>query len=122
MGLPFNTGINSIDTSTPETSIWAPTGRVAQEVGGQLRVHHLGDCGPLQDTLKEGRAFYAYFKRRMRVIGRNLEHLKILPGAFVVVGDYEGVSSAVPRAPVPPNFPAASISVWLLPRTLALEP
>jgi len=38
-------------------------------------------------TLEEGRGFYADIKRRMRLIGRNPEHLKILPGAFVVVGD-----------------------------------
>ena len=33
------------------------------------------------------RAFYADVKGRMRVIGRDPDHLKILPGAFVVVGD-----------------------------------
>jgi alkanesulfonate monooxygenase len=33
------------------------------------------------------RAFYADVKGRMQRIGRNREHMKILPGAFVVVGD-----------------------------------
>src|SRR6202142_985679 len=39
--------------------------------------------GPLPDAQK----LYADIKGRMEKIGRNLEHLKILPGAFVVVGD-----------------------------------
>jgi alkanesulfonate monooxygenase len=39
--------------------------------------------GPLAD----GQKLYADIKGRMEKIGRNPEHLKILPGAFVVVGD-----------------------------------
>src|SRR6202167_920769 len=39
--------------------------------------------GPLAD----GQKFYADIKDRMEKVGRNPEHLKILPGAFVVVGD-----------------------------------
>src|SRR3989440_11474254 len=39
--------------------------------------------GPLAD----GQKLYADIKDRMEKIGRNPEHLKILPGAFVVVGD-----------------------------------
>ncbi len=39
--------------------------------------------GPLADAQK----LYADIKGRMEKIGRNPEHLKILPGAFVVVGD-----------------------------------
>ena len=39
--------------------------------------------GPLADAQK----LYADIKGRMAKIGRNPEHLKILPGAFVVVGD-----------------------------------
>jgi FMN-dependent oxidoreductase (nitrilotriacetate monooxygenase family) len=34
-----------------------------------------------------GRALYVDVKQRMVKLGRNPEHLKILPGAFVVVGD-----------------------------------
>ena len=37
--------------------------------------------------LEGGRAFYADVKRRMEVLGRSREDLKILPGAFVVVGN-----------------------------------
>jgi alkanesulfonate monooxygenase len=39
--------------------------------------------GPLAD----GQKLYADIKGRMEKVGRNPEHLKILPGAFVVVGD-----------------------------------
>ena len=39
--------------------------------------------GPIAD----GRELYADIKGRMAAIGRNPDHLKILPGAFVVVGD-----------------------------------
>ncbi|MEP9378722.1 LLM class flavin-dependent oxidoreductase [Aquabacter sp. CN5-332] len=38
-------------------------------------------------SLEAGRAFYADVKGRMEKIGRNRDHLKILPGALVVVGD-----------------------------------
>ena len=41
--------------------------------------------GPLED----GRRLYADIKGRMARIGRNPDHLKILPGAFVVLGDSE---------------------------------
>jgi alkanesulfonate monooxygenase len=37
--------------------------------------------------LAGGRALYADIKGRMAQLGRNPDHLKILPGAFVVVGD-----------------------------------
>ncbi len=38
-------------------------------------------------TIDDARAFYADIKSRMERVGRNPDHLKILPGAFVVVGD-----------------------------------
>ena len=37
--------------------------------------------------LADGAAFYADMKGRMEKVGRDPDHLKILPGAFVVVGD-----------------------------------
>ena len=39
--------------------------------------------GPIADA----RAFYADVKSRAAKVGRNPDHIKILPGAFVVVGD-----------------------------------
>jgi alkanesulfonate monooxygenase len=38
-------------------------------------------------TLESGRHFYADVKARMDRLGRNRDHLKILPGAFIVLGD-----------------------------------
>ncbi|HKV13765.1 MAG TPA: LLM class flavin-dependent oxidoreductase, partial [Reyranella sp.] len=37
--------------------------------------------------IEAGRAFYADVKSRAAKVGRNPDHIKILPGAFVVVGD-----------------------------------
>ena len=38
-------------------------------------------------NLADGKAIYGDIKGRMREIGRNPDHLKILPAAFIVVGD-----------------------------------
>jgi alkanesulfonate monooxygenase len=38
-------------------------------------------------SLDDGKRFYADVKSRMKKLGRSPEHLKILPGAFVIVGD-----------------------------------
>jgi alkanesulfonate monooxygenase len=38
-------------------------------------------------SLSDGQKLYADIKGRMDRLGRNRDHLKILPGAFVVVGD-----------------------------------
>ncbi len=38
-------------------------------------------------SLSDGQKLYADIKGRMGKVGRNPEYLKILPGAFVVVGD-----------------------------------
>ncbi|MFD2427783.1 hypothetical protein ACFSUK_05280 [Sphingobium scionense] len=40
-----------------------------------------------EQTIEGGKAFYADVKGRMRAIYRDPDHLKILPAAFVVVGD-----------------------------------
>ena len=45
-------------------------------------------------TLDEGKAFYADVKGRMQRIGRDPDHLKILPAAFVVVGETVGEAQA----------------------------
>jgi alkanesulfonate monooxygenase len=42
-------------------------------------------CSPRD--LAAGKALYADIKARMRAIGRDPDHLKILPAAFVVIGD-----------------------------------
>ncbi|MEY9949873.1 LLM class flavin-dependent oxidoreductase [Kitasatospora sp. GAS1066B] len=40
-----------------------------------------------QPTLEEGQAFYADVKRRAAAVGRDPDHLKILPGIVPVIGD-----------------------------------
>jgi len=40
-----------------------------------------------QSSLAVGREFYADVKSRAEKVGRSRDHLKILPGCFVVVGD-----------------------------------
>jgi FMN-dependent oxidoreductase (nitrilotriacetate monooxygenase family) len=44
-------------------------------------------CAP--SSLADGQRLYADIKGRMEKLGRDPEHLKILPGAFIVVGDSE---------------------------------
>ena len=45
-------------------------------------------------TLKAGREFYADVKGRMRKLGRDPDHCKILPAAFVVVGETDEEAKA----------------------------
>lgn len=59
----------------------------SSEPGRQLAAETAEVIFVAPGTLEEGKAFYADIKRRMRLIQRNPDHLKILPGAFVVVGD-----------------------------------
>src|SRR5690606_12843882 len=40
-----------------------------------------------QSSIEVGRAFYADVKGRMKKLGRNPDHMKILPGCLVVVGE-----------------------------------
>ena len=59
----------------------------ASEAGRQLAAETAEVVFCASSRLEDGRAFYADVKGRMDVLGRNRDHLKILPGAFVVVGD-----------------------------------
>jgi len=44
-------------------------------------------CSPAAASLSDGQKLYADIKGRMDKLGRDRDSLKILPGAFVVVGD-----------------------------------
>ncbi|GLK78368.1 LLM class flavin-dependent oxidoreductase [Methylopila turkensis] len=59
----------------------------ASEPGRQLAAETADAvfCAPTK--LGEAQAFYADVKRRAAVAGRDPDHVKILPGAFIVVGD-----------------------------------
>lgn len=59
----------------------------ASESGRQLAAETAEMVFAAGSTLAAGQRFYADVKGRMESIGRDRDHLKILPGAFVVVGD-----------------------------------
>jgi len=59
----------------------------ASEAGRQLAAETAEVVFGAQSSLAGGQRFYADVKGRMEKLGRDPEHLKILPGAFVVVGD-----------------------------------
>jgi alkanesulfonate monooxygenase len=59
----------------------------ASEAGKQLAAETAEVVFTAQATLASGKVFYQDVKSRMDAIGRSRDHLKILPGALVVVGD-----------------------------------
>ena len=59
----------------------------ASEPGKQLAAETAEAVFTAQPSLAVGQQFYADVKGRMRKVGRDPEHMKILPGCFVVVGD-----------------------------------
>mgnify|MGYP001987957683 FL=1 len=61
----------------------------ASEAGRQLAAETAEVIFAAQSTLAEGKKFYADIKGRMDKLGRPRDHLKVMPGAFVVVGDTE---------------------------------
>jgi alkanesulfonate monooxygenase len=59
----------------------------ASEAGRQLAAETAEVVFAAGSNLANGQRFYADVKARMQKLGRDPEHLKILPGALVVVGD-----------------------------------
>ncbi|MEX3985411.1 LLM class flavin-dependent oxidoreductase [Paraburkholderia sp. EG287A] len=59
----------------------------SSEAGRQLAAETAEAVFTAQPNLEAGKRFYADVKARMETLGRDPDHLKILPGAFVVVGD-----------------------------------
>ncbi len=59
----------------------------ASEAGRQLAAETAEVIFSGPNNLGDAQRFYADVKGRLQVLGRPREHLKILPGAFVVVGD-----------------------------------
>ncbi|MDQ0510318.1 LLM class flavin-dependent oxidoreductase [Ancylobacter amanitiformis] len=59
----------------------------ASEAGRQLAAETAEMVFSAPGRIEDARAFYADVKGRMAALGRARDHLKILPGAFVVVGD-----------------------------------
>jgi alkanesulfonate monooxygenase len=59
----------------------------ASDAGRRLAAETAEAVFTAQSNLEAGRAFYADVKGRMEKVGRDREHMKILPACFVVVGD-----------------------------------
>jgi alkanesulfonate monooxygenase SsuD/methylene tetrahydromethanopterin reductase-like flavin-dependent oxidoreductase (luciferase family) len=59
----------------------------ASEAGRQLAAETAEVIFGAGSNIANARTFYADVKGRMEKIGRDPDHLKVLPGAFVVVGD-----------------------------------
>ncbi len=59
----------------------------ASEAGKQLAAETAEAVFTGQRTIEVGREFYADVKGRMEKAGRSRDHMKILPGCLVVVGD-----------------------------------
>jgi len=59
----------------------------ASEAGRQLAAETAEAVFAGAGSLADGKRLYADIKGRMRKIGRDPDHLKMLPGCFVVVGD-----------------------------------
>ena len=59
----------------------------ASDAGRQLAAETAEMVFAAGGPIEGARAFYADVKGRAKKIGRNPDHIKILPGAFVVVGD-----------------------------------
>ncbi|PZR94360.1 MAG: LLM class flavin-dependent oxidoreductase [Stutzerimonas stutzeri] len=59
----------------------------ASEPGRQLAAEAAEVVFAAHGTLAAGQAFYADVRGRMEQVGRNPDHLKILPGVLTVVGD-----------------------------------
>ncbi len=89
-----------LDHKGPSLSVRGPL-NIARPIQGWPVIVQAGASGPGRQlaaetaevvfaaapTLEAGKAFYADVKGRMRAIGRDPDHMKILPAAFVVVGD-----------------------------------
>ncbi|KAF1020741.1 MAG: Nitrilotriacetate monooxygenase component A [Paracidovorax wautersii] len=66
----------------------------ASEPGKQLAAETAEMVFTAVNNLPDGQRFYADVKGRMAAIGRNPDHLKILPGAFVVLGETDDEARA----------------------------
>ncbi|VFR31640.1 Nitrilotriacetate monooxygenase component A [plant metagenome] len=67
----------------------------ASEAGRQLAAETAEVVFTAQSSLADGQAFYSDVKGRMDRLGRARDHLKILPGAFVVVGETDAEAHAI---------------------------
>jgi FMN-dependent oxidoreductase (nitrilotriacetate monooxygenase family) len=88
----------------------------ASEAGRQIAAETAEAVFTGQTSITEARKFYADVKGRMAKAGRSPDHMKILPGVFVVVGDTVEAARAKKRkldSLVHPDSGIASLSVAL---------
>jgi FMN-dependent oxidoreductase (nitrilotriacetate monooxygenase family) len=88
----------------------------ASEAGRQIAAETAEVIFGSQTDMAGGQRFYADVKGRMEALGRRPEHLKILPGAFVVVGDTAAEAQEKKErldSLVHPDSGTASLSVLL---------
>ena len=88
----------------------------ASEAGRQLAAETAEVVFSSPSTLEDGQRYYTDVKGRMQACGRPPEHLKILPGAFVVVGDTLAEARAKKKrldSLVHPDSGIATLSVLL---------
>lgn len=88
----------------------------ASEAGRQLAAETAEVVFGAQNSLADGKRFYTDVKGRMERPGRQPDHLKVLPGAFVVVGNTVAEAQAKKRrldGLVHPDSGIASLSVLL---------
>jgi len=88
----------------------------ASEAGRQIAAETAEMVFSGINDLADAQRFYADVKGRMAKLGRSPDHLKILPGAFVVVGDTVAEARAKKRhldSLVHPDSGIASLSVRL---------
>jgi len=88
----------------------------ASDAGRQLAAETAEVIFAAGGSLAEGKRFYADVKSRMKALGRSPEHLKVLPGAFVIVGDtVDGAQKkkALLDSLVHPGSGLASLSIAL---------
>jgi len=88
----------------------------ASEAGKQLAAETAEAVFTGGGSLKDAQALYADIKGRMEKAGRNRDHMKILPGAFVVVGETDEEAKekrAKLDSLVHYDSAIASLSVWL---------
>ncbi|MBI3246341.1 MAG: LLM class flavin-dependent oxidoreductase [Deltaproteobacteria bacterium] len=88
----------------------------ASEAGRQLAAETAEVIFSSPNNLPDAQRFYADVKDRMEALGRPRDHLKVLPGAFVVVGDTVAearAKKALLDSLVHPDSGIASLSVQL---------
>lgn len=88
----------------------------SSEAGRQLAAETAEAVFSAPIDLPSAQAFYADVKGRMQALGRDPDHLKILPAAFVVLGETDDEAQAKKRlldSRVHPDSGIASLSVQL---------